>query len=288
MRCFMRFRLRRQRLESEIRAYKEEFTKRIMQIDEETRASWEKLLELAEDARTINEGYHLFHSAYRLGLKALTQDQLKAEAKKLKNEAEYKLSSWRKKAAIELLKDPIKIDFLVEAMKIRDEHFDNIYFTNDLIKRQIFYWVLNFTCVLIAIFAFIIVQSNQELPIGKIENHGSIDILIPVFLFGTLGGIIFAFFSTTRKTDGHPRIPEQLLTGYVTLSRPVWGGVGALVVYLVLQAGIIKIVVSDNTEGALILSMSIAAGYTERLATGALEKVAKLMGKDKDKAKSNR
>ena len=106
--------------------------------------------------------------------------------------------------------------------------------------------------------------------------------LLLVFLFGALGGTIFAFISTPQRTDG-PRIPDQLLTWYVTLMRPLWGGVGALVVYLGLQAGIIK--VDSEKEGALILCISIAAGYSERLAMGALEKVGNLMGK-KEKTKA--
>lgn len=283
MKWFMRFRLRRQRLDYSIQSYKEEFTSTMTQADEKTRESWEKLLKMAEDAPTINEGYHFFKSAYRMGLKALTNDQLEAEAKSLHNEAEEKLYSWRKKTVLELLKDPIKIDYLAEANKIKDEYFDNRYFTNDLVKRQIFCWFCYFAAVLLAIYILIYWRFDKLLPIGKIKTHGSIDMLLLVFLFGALGGTIFAFISTTQKTDG-ARIPDQLLTWYVTLMRPLWGGVGALVVYLGLQAGIIR--VNSNNEGALILSISIAAGYTERLVTGALEKVGKLMGKDKEKTKA--
>jgi hypothetical protein len=279
----MRLRLRRQRLDSSINSYREEITSTMMQADEKTRESWEKLLKMAEDSKTINEGYHFFKSAYRMGLKVLNKDQLEAEAKSLNNEAQEKFYSWRKKAVLELLKDPIKIDYLAEAMRLKDDYFDNKYFTNDLILRQIFCWFCYFTAVLLAIYILIYNRFDKLLPIGQIKNPQSIDMLLLIFLFGALGGTIFAFLSTTQKTDS-ARIPDQLLTWYVTLMRPLWGGVGALVVYLALQAGIIR--VDSKNEGALILSISIAAGYAERLATGALEKVAKSMEKDKEKTKA--
>ncbi|HAY21653.1 MAG TPA: hypothetical protein DCY27_05710 [Desulfobacterales bacterium] len=286
MKWFMRFRLRLQRLNSSIQSYREEFTSIMMKTDEDTRTSWENLLKMAEEALTINEGYHFFKSAYRLGLKALDQNQLEAEARSLHNEAEEKLSSWRKKTVSELITHPVKMENLAEARKILDEHFDNRYFTNDLIKRQIFCWFFYFTVVLLAIFFLILFGfPNSRLPLGKIEQHASINMLLLIFLFGALGGTIFSFLSTTQKSAS-ARIIDQLLTWYVTLIRPLWGGVGALVVYLGLQAGIFQ--VNLEHEGALVLSISIAAGYAERLATGALENVATLISKNKAKANTGK
>jgi hypothetical protein len=59
-----------------------------------------------------------------------------------------------------------------------------------------------------------------------------------------------------------------------------------LVDYLGLQAGIFK----ENLEHecSLVLSISIAAGYAERLATGALENVATLISKNKAKANTGK
>ena len=104
---------------------------------------------------------------------------------------------------------------------------------------------------------------------GQEVQINNIPLLYSVFLFGIMGAAISSMLSIAGRSVG-TRIPQQLLAEIFTLARPVIGGVAALAIFAFLVSGLLQV---GEIMPGLVLALSFAAGFSERLVMSAVETV---------------
>lgn len=235
------------------------------------------LLDNAQKALDDNDtarGWRCFNASQRMELLGLDEPGLQARAQVILREATEKLASWRKQAVEDLLGKGRRIGAQdVEATKvfyasqILHEHYDNLYHKLGAIRRQLAILVLSaFSVLLITILRVVC-----GLPLaGDAVKSEDPQFVVTVALFGVMGACLSGIFSLARGSIGG-RIPERLVNSWISVSRIVAGAVAALVVYTFLISGLLQI--GDKTSSSLILAVSFAAGFSERLVVRAVERV---------------
>lgn len=240
------------------------------------------LLDKAQNALEngdIELGWRYFGSAELMAIYGLDGLNLRMRAQAILNEAEEKLGSWRKKTVKSLLegklegepkeksdgdKDElsgISHEEVYYASRILQEYFTNLYRKLRIFRRQLY--LLSLVALLAAIIwlsVFMPSLNGQEI---QINNR---PLLFSVALFGIMGAAISGMFFVAGGSPA--RIPEQLSTEIITLTRPVIGVVAALVVFAFLVSGLLQ--VGEMTPG-LVLAISFASGFSEQLVMRAVE-----------------
>lgn len=105
--------------------------------------------------------------------------------------------------------------------------------------------------------------------------------IIAVGLFGILGAS-FTTAKTLTKSSLKAKIPDRVITNYVTSLRSLIGAAAALAAYAFLQANVFENVISTDVTGsdAGILAIAFIAGFSERFV---IKAVADLPAPDKQK-----
>lgn len=232
------------------------------------------LLDRVEQAlgdREIELGWRCLNAAQRMelfGLAELRPGDLQVKAQIVLCEATAKLSSWRKQAVEALLSKEgqlnpdVNVTQVFYASQILHEHFDNVYQKLRAIRQQLT------TLAFIALSAVIIWAILAPPLVGKAQMDDP-ELVISVVLFGAMGASISGIFSLAKGSSG-VRIPDQLVNWWITLARIAVGAVAALAVYTFLVSGLLQ--VGKITPG-LILAVSFASGFSERLVLRAVETV---------------
>lgn len=232
----------------------------------------------AIDDRDEDRGWRCFTAAERMelfGLDELNDESaIKAKALTVLHEATKKLGSWRLQAIKDLLckdgqlKPGLDVAEVFCAIQIRDEHFANIYHKLRAARKQLVKLAsFGFLAVVIwMIWATLAPPSlASEMRIDDPELVGS------AVLFGVMGASMSGILSIAGGS-AEARIPEQLLSLWMTLARFVVAAVGALVVAAFLISGLLQI--GGEPTSGLILAASFAAGFSERLVVRAVGAVA--------------
>lgn len=149
------------------------------------------------------------------------------------------------------------------AMRIRDEHSENVHRRLALLGRQMAVLSLVLAAALLGVLAM---AFSAPLNLDDPPTGARTWIWVP--LFGALGGCFTALLSVARRSP-LSRIPEQREQWLFTAGRPLIGSAAALVAYALFEAEILSLGPAD-TSGAL-LAIAFAAGLSERLVTGALD-----------------
>ena len=237
------------------------------------------LLDDAQQALEDNDtdrGWRCFNAAQRMelfGLAELDSSALRARAQTILREANEKVPSWRKLAVEDLLggegqlKGSVGVTEVFYAHQILYEHYDNLYHKLGAIRRQMTILALTGLLALLTT----LLRVAYGLPLAgdavKVEDP---QFVVSVALFGLMGASLSGIFSLASGSIG-VRIPERLLNSWISVSRLVTGAVAALVVYNFLISGLLQ--VGDETTSGLILAVSFAAGFSERLVVRAVETV---------------
>ena len=207
-----------------------------------------------------------------------------------------KLNPWRRKAIEELIgsvgnaeKARPAVPNVVRAALLRDEHYNNQAYKDQLIRTQI----LSLAAILAAVIAGVMVLLyNRLLYLGPEPAPATFSTLAAVMLFGNLGGTISAMLRASDSMAA-ARIPELTSANRVTFMRILMGGASAVVVYLVLQSQFTAIFNQDFARTMSGLKpqttyvVAFVAGFSERLVLRAVEYVAgKQSTTETDKAKA--
>jgi peptidoglycan/LPS O-acetylase OafA/YrhL len=147
-----------------------------------------------------------------------------------------------------------------------DEHSANVYRRVAMLRRQL----IVLSLVLAAALGGVLAIATWK-PIELDGDRSGPRAWVWVFLFGALGGCLTALRSVSARSPGS-RIPEQREQWLVTAARPLIGSAAALLAYALLEAQIVS--VGPETNGAALLVVAFAAGFSERLVMGAVEAVA--------------
>lgn len=233
-----------------------------------------RLLALAKaglNAGKTEYAWHCFKVATQMEIYILDTGEISNRATYIWQEANAKLTSWRRLAIEDLLGEESKLkqnhtaDGLFMASSILNGHIDNIYHKNRLVKDQILMLLIAgivTSCIWIILYGFNFITLNPT----------ANSFIFSVVFWGIMGASIFGIFSSLgNKRD--TRIPDQLMEKTILFSRLFIGGISAVVVFAALKAGILTFKV-DTLDSWFILLVSFFAGFSERLLLKALEVIS--------------
>jgi 8-oxo-dGTP diphosphatase len=246
-----------------------------------------KLLSEAKAASqqgSLDLGWRFLHSASRMEMFALSENELKARSETLRFEAE-KLSGWRQPATAALVGTPqspktLCREAVYEAALIRDEHYNNQGYKDQLMRRHMRILATIMSIVMTTTFLFI--YGCYSLHSGLLcDSEGAR--LASAGLFG-LFGAAFSAFVRANSISQSSRIPETVSAIRVTFMRLLLGAASAIFLYFVIKANIVTFFEESigkalTTAPQTLYVISFVAGFTERLVLRAVEQV---MGTDKN------
>ncbi len=233
----------------------------------------------------IDEAWKSFHTAKRLEVYGMNDHERLALAKSLFREAE-KLNEWRREAIINLLgkaKEGVtatpSAEALIQAIDLKDEAYNNLYYQNRLSRNQ--FWLLSglLFLVITGIVIFFGVVINEKG--SRYASEMSLtDYIIGVLLFGLLGALTSAILST-RHASRSSRISEIGSSQVITMSKIFIGAGFSIFIFLLLRSSVadsIKLFSFTISTPFDYFAIAFASGFTERLAQKSIEL---LIGKDK-------
>jgi 8-oxo-dGTP diphosphatase len=233
------------------------------------------LLESAEaEARSgdLDNGWKYLHEAKRLELFGLDMETLSARKESLAREAASKLGGWRKEAVANLLAGldnlgataPIEHwrTVLYEAQKTRDEHSDNVYFRNRLLRKQMM-WISGVLCALVVLFIVLLASGAGSVDVtGKKLELGP---MLVAMNLGAMAACLSALITFATSTTQLP-LPTHLANVSITLTRPLIGAVSGAAALLLLKSGGVTM-----GAGATPWIAPFLFGFSERVVVGALK-----------------
>jgi hypothetical protein len=266
----------RLRLTSEIEVARSQITKTSASTPT---AEWvrpaEDMLERAEaeaGSGDLDNGWKYLHEARRQELFGLDLETLGARKQALEQEASQKLGGWRKEAVARLLAelDPPGSGgsverwrkLMYEAQKTRDEHTDNVYFRNRLLRKQMT-WIAGVLTGLVLGFIGLLWDG-----VGEKGLTGTALEVKPVALsmvLGAMGACLSALITFATSTT-QVSIPGHLANVSITLTRPLIGAVSGAAAVLMLKSGVVA-----AAAGAMPFLAPFLFGFSERVVIGALK-----------------
>jgi hypothetical protein len=237
----------------------------------------------------VDQAWVCFHAARRVDLYGyaahdrLTDGEsslVRERAVEIHRAATDRLTGWRREAVSDLLLDRSgqvrrnpSVHAVIQARQLVDEANQNNHAKRRYLQRQLRY-LLGFGIVALTVFMVGVTRVNP-LTAG--------DVTIPAFalyvpLVGALGASLFGVRSTS-KTATSTNVPQNFTPLGVVLARVFIGSLSAVALYLGLTAGVITVVENGALTPALLLLVAFAAGYSERLAPQAVERVSGITGR---------
>jgi hypothetical protein len=209
------------------------------------------------------------------------------------------LSKWRKDSIIELLdvkeeKEPseggspgitketnegnntlIRVYRIIEAKKLLDEHFDNVYQKQSIIKNRLL-WLSGIGFLAIVLWMILnlpvpIIQSEGNDPLDSAFSDNSIKFWLAIVFSGILGSILSSFTSAIGYEKGSS-IPSELSSNVLAFARLMVGALSAIVITVFLTAEILNF---QPKNYAFILALAIVSGFSDRFLISAIEKMVK-------------
>jgi hypothetical protein len=232
----------------------------------------------------LDGAWSLLQEAMRQEIPGLQDPELLNREQILRCEADKVQSQWRKSAIDHVMKEGQpqegRASRLETAQWLLDDYYQNQYYKNGLLQSQLRNLVF---ISLIALLALLTLIGWAGTDLAKWPDWDWKTLLV-VLLFGVLG----ASFSATRKiTDesGKSKIPEMAANFSITVARTVLGATPALAAYAFLRSGLLTVGSSGaaKTPMAVVLAISFAAGFSERLVLGVLESLDSKTGSKPDK-----
>lgn len=221
----------------------------------------------------IDEAWKCFHTAQRMEIYGTSTEERIEMAKSLLAES-AKLNNWRMNSINEMLGDPSVENYsgpsaetLVQATKLKDEHYNNIYYQNRLTRslyKMLFLWMA-FVIALLIWFANYYGIGSCAFPELKV-------MLLGVMLFGLLGAITSSILFT-RKQAETSSITEISTNTFIVLSKIAVGVGFTLFIFFLLRSSFLDAInlftFSLNTD-IDYYTIAFLSGFTERLAQKAM------------------
>jgi hypothetical protein len=236
----------------------------------------------------IDQAWVCFHAARRVDLYGYEaydrlrdgeSELVRERAVEIHRQATERLTGWRREAVSDLLldrsgqvrRDP-SVHAVIRARHLVDEANQDNHAKRRYLQRQLRY-LLGLGIVSLTVFMIGVVEANP-LAMG--------DVTLPAFalyipLIGALGASLFGVRSAS-KTAMSANVPQNFTPLGVVLARVFIGSLSAIALYLGLTAGVINVVDGGTLSPALLLLVAFAAGYSERLAPQAVERVSGITG----------
>ncbi len=228
-------------------------------------------IQMAMEDGDIDHAWALLSHARREEMTGFDDNQRKVVAAQIRHEVGHKLASgWRRSAINEIVGTPsapneeATVEGLRAAMKLRDEHYQNVYYKMGNLRDQL---VLLGSALFLLLGLLVILSYKGALGLLGLSHWSD---LLAVMILGALGGSLSAVMSLWGGRT-QAQIPEQLETGAITVSRPIVGAAAAVAAYMFLKVGIVPLKESAGVEYLLI---AFVAGFSERFVLSAVGKVS--------------
>lgn len=221
----------------------------------------------------IDEAWKCFHTAQRHEIYGMSAQERLDLTKTLISECN-KIRDWRAKSIKDILGNPESTNYvipsadsLVQATKIKDEHYNNLYYQNRLTRSlyRLLFWLLAIVTGLLIWFSNCCITGSSELP----EHSKMIE---GVILFGLLGAITSSILFT-RNQAANSRISEIATNNFIVLSKIAVGVGFTVFIYFLLRSSfldnlqIFNFSLSNDIDYYTIAFLS---GFTERIAQKAM------------------
>lgn len=242
-------------------------------------------------AGRVQRGWACFHAARRVDLYAYARYDrlsdgettlLRDRATEIHREATDTLRGWRREAVSDLLLDSngnvkrtLSTTAVIRARHLVDEANQANHAKRRYLQRQLRY-LLGLGVVALVLFLWGITKSNP-LDASSVTTTAFV-VYVP--LFGVLGASLFGVRSVS-KTATSTNVPQNFTPFGVVLARVFIGAISAVVLYLGLTADVVNLATANaGISPALLLGVAFAAGYSERLAPQAVERMSTLTQQD--------
>lgn len=267
----------------------------------------------------IETGWRLLHTAERVsyqGLKTFDQTtprgvvnpRIETRAEMLREKASTDLVGWRRRSVEALLaaegdtdrrtpdvdapdeallaaKDATHrrvptVDELSEAHRLVHESHENVHMLRRYLQKQFNQLIIQ---GLAAGILFVGLAMVAELDTGGLvspfdatpDQMNSAGFAVFVILAGIFGASIFGMRSL-RQQPLSTKLPQNIQSINITRARGVAGGIAALLFYFLLKAGFISV---GTLTPAVYIAVGFAAGYSERMVSAAVKRVAAITEK---------
>jgi len=286
------------RLAGELSCYKPLLEKRIVgaaAFDSQWAIQAKELIKDSEkylSENKIDEAWKSFHTAKRMEVVAMNNNERLAMAKSLFRES-GKLNEWRKEAIINLLgsrsqgvTSAPEVEILLQALELKDEAYNNLYYQNRL-SRNLFWLLSGLMFVVISAIMLYFVLVIREMGNDYACKLSLTGYIVGVLLFGLLGALTSAILSARQRSQSS-RISELGSSQVITMSKIFIGAGFSIFIFLLLRSSVaekINLFSFSISQPLDYFAIAFASGFTERLAQKSIEL---LIGKDKttDKKKS--
>jgi hypothetical protein len=232
----------------------------------------------------IDQAWVCFHAARRIDLYGYgaydrlcdgESELVRERAVAIHRRAAGQLSGWRAEAVSDLLLDrsgQVRRDPSVHAV-IRAQSLVNGANQDNHAKRRYLQRQLRYLLGL-GIVALTVFLSG----VTWVNPLAASDVTLPAFvlyvpLVGALGATLFGVRSTS-KVPTSTNVPQNFTPLGLVLARVFIGSLSAVALYFGLTAGVIDVAEGGALTPALLLLVAFAAGYSERLAPQAVERVS--------------
>lgn len=288
---FASYSAKHRRLAGSLHAYRKELERRIKKTGAEE-AGWattatallDQCFQLLQEAK-LDEAWKCFHEAKRTEIYGLDETELDTRVMILRQEAD-KLSDWRKKAVYALIGSPgnptgtkPSHEAVNQASLIRDQHYNNSYYRNQLTRIQ---FQSSFTALTLFLFAMLCYfRWLFPYEAAEVANTSStfIHFLIGVVIFG-LSGATTSTILHIRKSTVNSRIPEIISNNFITLSRIFVGAGFSVFVFILLNTAFItqlKLFSFEVDTPFDFFTLAFITGFSERFV---LKKITGIVGGD--------
>ncbi|HEX2040315.1 MAG TPA: NUDIX domain-containing protein [Acidimicrobiales bacterium] len=224
--------------------------------------------EAARRAHRQDEAWRCLHAARRLEVLGFEEAQVGAEAVRVRSEAEHKLGPWRRNAVLSVLAEMKAGDArgnrqrLAAALSVIDEHSGNEHHRRSLILRHL---TAQAAVLLVALVAVVLFIGRSWITLEEpLRSHGWV--VVAVAAAGAAGGAM-SNVQRIGTASARGRVPEESLSLALAAVRPLVGAFAAVVVYVLLRLGILQF---EDPKTGTAVALAFAAGFTERVFTGAI------------------
>jgi hypothetical protein len=226
-----------------------------------------------------DEAWKAIHAAKRLEIYGMNEEERLAYSKQLVAESS-KLNEWRRKAimssidgknkSLNAMRNP---EILIRAAEIRDEHFDNLYYKNQLAQNMfllLFLMLLGLVVLVLFYFSLVSEPYNNL----SVEAFSISDYIGGVLLFGLLGSTTSSVLFIRSVLSS--RIIEFSANWVIALSKIFVGAAFSLFIFFLLNSSLAE---SVNVFSFTISSpydyfaVAFVSGFSERFAHSAIEAI---------------
>jgi hypothetical protein len=221
--------------------------------------------------QALLEGWQRIYDARAAMIRLFPDDMVEAHRASLREQAAATLKDGTRRAAENLLsRHPSGAADVAEAQRIVDDHFKGVDVRTAHTRTQLFYLPFALAAMLITLLC---VSAAVDPPrLVAWSTIGDTPLLIWAYVFGALGAVLSLTLGTIH---GVTRENYLVVTGpRLNATRPLLGAASAAAVVVILETNLLNLD-GPPSDRPVLLAAALAAGFSERLLTTAINAVVR-------------